>query len=61
MNRISLLGPAIKAARDAKIPWKVLAKSYGLSITRLKQILRKATGQNVRCPSCGHNFTAKAA
>ena len=34
------LGPALVAAREAKVPWKCLMARYGLGRTRLNEIYR---------------------
>lgn len=36
------IGPELVEARARKVPWKVLARRYGLSITRLWMLWRAA-------------------
>ena len=62
MNSGTLLGPAIVAARKAKppVPWKMLAKQYRLSVSRLEKIWQETTGRTlVQCPACGHRHNPK--
>ncbi|HEX7959334.1 MAG TPA: hypothetical protein VF493_05420 [Terriglobales bacterium] len=52
-----LHAPAIIAARQAKVPWKVLAAQYGVTVRWLQAIV--SGGPRVDCPACGHSFRPK--